>query len=504
MMRTSETAARMRLVSAAVLAAVVGGAAAGPVLANEAGGLTFRQAQGAKPSSIFQFTRPSIVVTNEVGRGEEAPATVSADAAATAGTAGAAPTSGATAGGRASGRGSVRVIPVGTMEPGEPRELPVPRRKPGVETVEALPGPQGEMPTRAAAAGPVTGGTAKALTKPEAAKTVADKTAVKPEAVNADAALVAAGPTAARPLGDATGDRRSVVAATAAATETPALTEGAERGAASGGPPRPDTAGAEAAGTPPHDAAAPPNAVSGAAPLSAAPAALPGREENGREGVASTVRAGDAGRPGDDTTGGALQDHNVRGAGGSGDGIREARGMGAMEAFVGGMASCGVLVAAAMGIVHGRRRAAGVGVLAGLGRIGSGWWSGARRHRRRTEHAEPVATADAGSGDGPVVVRKATVAAEALPPAQVTADLVAKDRALGRGTTVHGPVGGQPGGGHAGGALRAPGGVAAGGLVVVDAARRAVARPDDAAPWQDAAHRAAIVALSPRVTMRAA
>ncbi|MCW2240790.1 hypothetical protein [Azospirillum canadense] len=110
-------------------------------------------------------------------------------------------------------------------------------------------------------------------------------------------------------------------------------------------------------------------------------------------------------------------------------------------------------------------------------------------------------------------MRKAAVAAEALPPAQVAADLVAKDRASGRGATVRGPAGGQLGGGHAGaaaGALRESGdlatgpGGAAGGLVVVDAARRVVAKPGDGAPWQDAGHRAAIVALAPRWTMRAA
>lgn len=133
------------------VAGTVGGLLNGPcgagaaMAAEDNGGLTFRQAHGAKPASIFQFSQPSIVVPT----GAQAPREAAAGATGDRKTAGDAQPTGDPApsvrsGG--SGRGSVKIIPRAEMEPGEPHASPKPRRKP-VIAVEPLPAPAGTAST---------------------------------------------------------------------------------------------------------------------------------------------------------------------------------------------------------------------------------------------------------------------------------------------------------------------------------------------------------------------
>ena len=128
------------------VAGTVGGLLSGPcgagaaLAAEDGGGLTFRQAQGAKPASIFQFSNPTIIVPTSVRPVRDAePGSVGAQRPsedmkpANAGD--------AVPAARNGGRGSVRVIPRAEMDPDEPRATPKPRRKP-VMSVEVLPPPE--------------------------------------------------------------------------------------------------------------------------------------------------------------------------------------------------------------------------------------------------------------------------------------------------------------------------------------------------------------------------
>ena len=174
-----------------------------------------------------------------------------------------------------------------------------------------------------------------------------------------------------------------------------------------------------------------------------------------------------------------------------------------LGAFLGGMAFCGALFAGVAGVVSWRRRMAAGTSGAGRARVsGDGAGAGA------ASNADAVAGTEAGArrGGGSGMPKTVAVPGEALPPAQVAADLVAKDRASGQGAVAGGPVADAAGRGGAGAAASrgGAGGGAAGGLVVVDAARRAVLRPEDMAPWYDAGHVAAMVAWAPREAVRAA
>ena len=485
----------MRKIEATVRAVVVGGVVLGgmagtPVLAVEnGGGLTFRQALGAKPSSIFQFTKPSIVVANETraprDEATEQPAapvngkaTVKTDPEAVQAGAAVQKAGGAGSGGATSGRGSVRLTPRGTMEPGELRELPVPRRKPGVEAVETLPGPNGEMPKVAVMAQPLkdTKTAAKApavvAAKPKEAMASAEKGREsggqeQRHPAAADAAGAPASPDAqvAEGGGGMSGPG-DVGSSDAVAAFEPVEGQSEESGGGAA-PVVPPSADAEGERPDAHGHA------------TARADAMPDVQTGAGKGTSVDAEADGRGRGGADVA--------ADGTGMAGEPIGEDSGMALVVAFLGGVAACGALVLAVTGIVQWRRRRA----------------KGDSVGRPTASERRPTAKAAC------AVEKPASQASAAVR----VAGMVERDRA-DRGRI---PVEGADGvrGGHApvpeGAGLASASATAdeGGRAVVAMTGGRSAAKAEVTAPWLDAGHRAAVVgaammAVAPRSTARAA
>lgn len=140
MARTVNTTLMLAL-AGAVGGTLIGQCSSGAAMpVEQSAALTFRQAQGAKPASIFQFSRPSIVVPNAVRPSQDPDPGVAAEQHSDHRAKEAWAVEVSTEGRSGGGRGSVRVIPPAKMDPDEPRATRRPRSKP-VLAIEPLPAP---------------------------------------------------------------------------------------------------------------------------------------------------------------------------------------------------------------------------------------------------------------------------------------------------------------------------------------------------------------------------